>query len=331
VRLPLPEGLQLPQACRPCRLRARRSRSQACLGRPGSATRDDDGTASSPGALTSGVLAWFAFEVTMSAFRSPRAVGSSRIVRSALAAALTALLLVACGGGSGSSRSSGTTSVSPSTSAPTSTTLPPGVSVIAQVSAPLAGVFDDPSSPQPKVTFGPSWHLDDDPSKPSVPEVFLVQEQRPDWVRVLLPTRPNGSSGWIHGGDVQVSQDPYHVQVDVAAHQITVFNATQAIYRGPVADGAPDTPTPTGLYYTRVLLQTPDPQSVYGPFAYGLSAHSDALTTFDGGDAEIGIHGNNDASALGKSVSHGCIRMDNGAITMLTKILPLGTPVQINP
>jgi len=257
----------------------------------------------------------------------------ARIVRSALATGVAAVLAVACGGGGGSPRTAGTKPISPSTSspAPTTTTLPPGVSVIAQVRAPLAGVFDDPSSAQPKMTFGPTWNLDDDPSKPTVPEVFLVQEQRPGWVRVLLPIRPNGSSGWMHADDLQLAQSPYHIQVDIAAHQITAFNATQVIYQGPVAVGAPATPTPPGLYYTRVLLQTPDPASVYGPFAYGLSAHSDALTTFEGGDAEIGIHGNNDASALGKSVSHGCVRMDNGGITMLTKVLPLGTPVQINP
>ena len=251
---------------------------------------------------------------------------------SALGVLLSVVLLAAaCGGGSGSPRASTTKPAPRSTSPPTATTLPPGVSLTAQVTAPLAGVFDDPTSPQPSMSFGQSWHIDDDPSMPTVPEVFLVQEQRPGWVRVLLPTRPNGSSGWIHASDVQVSPDPYHIQVDIAAHQITVFNGTQVFYQGPVADGAPQTPTPPGLFYTRVLLQTPDPSSVYGPFAYGLSAHSDALTTFDGGDAEIGIHGNNDASALGKSVSHGCVRMDNSAITVLSKILPLGTPVQINP
>jgi lipoprotein-anchoring transpeptidase ErfK/SrfK len=78
-----------------------------------------------------------------------------------------------------------------------------------------------------------------------------------------------------------------------------------------------------------VLLQSPDPGGAYGPFAYGLSSHSDALETFAGGDAEIGIHGNNDASALGSSVSHGCIRMDNAAITDLATKLPLGTPVDV--
>ncbi|HMG28175.1 MAG TPA: hypothetical protein VKH36_15325, partial [Acidimicrobiia bacterium] len=168
-------------------------------------------------------------------------VSRSRIVRSALAAAVAAALAVACGGGGGSPRSAGTKPVRPSTStrAPSTTTLPPGVSMIAQVRAPLAGVFDDPSSTQPKMTFGPTWNLDDDPSKPTVPEVFLVQEQRPGWVRVLLPIRPNGSSGWMHADDLQLAQSPYHIQVDIAAHQITAFNATQVIYQGPVAVGAP--------------------------------------------------------------------------------------------
>ena len=60
-----------------------------------------------------------------------------------------------------------------------------------------------------------------------------------------------------------------------------------------------------------------------------MSSHSDTLDTFNGGDAEIGIHGNDDASVLGSNVTHGCIRMDNDAITKLTKSLPLGTPVEI--
>ena len=89
------------------------------------------------------------------------------------------------------------------------------------------------------------------------------------------------------------------------------------------------TPTPTGRYYLRVLIKAPDPTTVYGPYAYGLSSHSDALETFDGGDAEIGIHGNNDASVLGHDVTHGCVRMDNAAITMLSTKLPLGTPVDV--
>jgi lipoprotein-anchoring transpeptidase ErfK/SrfK len=127
-----------------------------------------------------------------------------------------------------------------------------------------------------------------------------------------------------------VTPNPFHIDVSISAHTITVTNANAVVYTGPVAVGAPDTPTPTGTFYLYVLLQAPDPSGPYGPYAYGLSSHSDALATFAGGDAEIGIHGNDDASALGQSVSHGCIRIDNAAITQLAKQLPLGTPVNVN-
>jgi lipoprotein-anchoring transpeptidase ErfK/SrfK len=163
-----------------------------------------------------------------------------------------------------------------------------------------------------------------------VPQVFLVKSLDPNgWVEVLLPVRPNGSTGWVHVTDVSLTPDPYHVVVSLGAHTVTVTKATDVVYSGPVAVGAPETPTPTGSYYLYVLLQSPDPTGPYGPFAYGLSSHSDALATFAGGDAEIGLHGNADASVLGQSVSHGCVRMDNNAITMLSSLLPLGTPVDI--
>jgi lipoprotein-anchoring transpeptidase ErfK/SrfK len=55
------------------------------------------------------------------------------------------------------------------------------------------------------------------------------------------------------------------------------------------------------------------------------------LTTFQGGDAIIGLHGTNHPELLGHDVSSGCIRMRNESITKLAGILPLGTPVTIVP
>src|SRR5439155_16589332 len=110
---------------------------------------------------------------------------------------------------------------------------------------------------------------------------------------------------------------------------ITVFDRGAVLYRGPVALGKSTTPTPMGRYYIRVLIKAPNPHTVYGPYAYGLSSHSDALSSFDGGDAEIGLHGNDNAGALGNDVTHGCIRMDNAEITKLAALLPLGTPIEI--
>jgi len=214
----------------------------------------------------------------------------------------------------------------------TTTTLPAYVSLTATAAVAHLSVFAAPNARTPARVLDNPWLAD--PSQPNtgVPQVFLVKSRRADgWVEVLLPIRPNGSSGWVHAADVTLGQVAYRVRVQLGTHRIAVFDRGAVVYTGPVADGAPSTPTPVGHYYVRVLIKAPDPNTVYGPYAYGLSSHSDVLRSFDGGDGETGIHGNNDASVLGSSVTHGCIRMDNAEITRLASILPLGTPVDIQP
>jgi lipoprotein-anchoring transpeptidase ErfK/SrfK len=251
-----------------------------------------------------------------------------------------ALVLVGCGGDSGKATLGKQAS---STTAPAVTTAPSqNLSYIATVKPAVTkvDVFDAPSDGGKARTFDNPWLYDPEVPTSKVPQVFLVKQQRPDgWVQVLLPVRPNGSTGWVKAADVTLQPNPYSIDVELGAHTITVNKGADTIYRGPIAIGAtnpplPDvgkpTPTPTGEYYLRILLQAPDPNTVYGPYAYGLSSHSDSLDEFAGGDAEIGIHGNNDASVLGTDATHGCIRMDNDAITTLAKQLPLGTPVTVN-
>lgn len=229
----------------------------------------------------------------------------------------------------------------PSESTPPST-IAKGHSRIAQANDDVTEieVFDEPDASTARNRKYPNpWLLNNEADKP-IKQVFLVERYSDDnqWLHVILPERPNGTTGWVRASDFTVTDNPWSIHVSLADHKITVREGTKVFYEGDVAIGSkeplPDsggepTPTPTGVYYIRVLLENTDPSSVYGPYAYGLSAHSETLETFSGGDAEIGIHGNNDASVLGKSVTHGCIRMDNDKITELSKILPLGTPVII--
>ena len=51
-----------------------------------------------------------------------------------------------------------------------------------------------------------------------------------------------------------------------------------------------------------------------GPYIIALTAHSRVLKTFAGGDGTIGIHGWPDSGALGKAVSHGCVRMSRTGV-----------------
>jgi hypothetical protein len=76
-------------------------------------------------------------------------------------------------------------------------------------------------------------------------------------------------------------------------------------------------------------LRPPDPRGFYGPYALGLSAYSPVYTSFAGGDGQVGIHGTDNPGAIGRDVSHGCIRVANAAVARLARRLPLGTPVVI--
>src|SRR4051812_9973186 len=47
--------------------------------------------------------------------------------------------------------------------------------------------------------------------------VLLATAHSGDWLKVLLPIRPNGSSGWVPASSVQLTWDPYRVVVDLSA------------------------------------------------------------------------------------------------------------------
>lgn len=162
--------------------------------------------------------------------------------------------------------------------------------------------------------------------------VFVVDEQRPDWLLVQLPVRPNGSTGWIRAVDVSLSQHSFAIAIDITTHELVLRNGTEVVLTAPVGVGTQDTPTPGGRYYLKELLQPPTPDGVYGVYAYGLSGFSNVLTSFAGGDGVIGIHGTNAPELVGTDVSSGCLRLTNDVITRMVEEvgLPLGTPVSIS-
>lgn len=161
------------------------------------------------------------------------------------------------------------------------------------------------------------------------PLTFLVQENTSGWVRVLLPVRPNQSQGWVRASDVSLRRVDYRMTVSTRRHELTVYEKGRVVLRAPVGLGAGTTPTPGGVFYLKELLKPSNPKGAYGPYAFGLSGYSPVLYDFGGGQGELGIHGTNDPKSLGRSVSHGCIRVRNDVITKLAKLLPLGVPVQI--
>jgi lipoprotein-anchoring transpeptidase ErfK/SrfK len=158
---------------------------------------------------------------------------------------------------------------------------------------------------------------------------LLVLDGRDGWLEVLLPLRPNGTTGWVREDAGTLRTTKFRIDVDLAARQLTLFDGDTEVFRSDIAVGAPDTPTPTGLFSVTDLVATDDPDGPYGPKAAGLSGHSKELTEFAGGDGQVGIHGTNDPASIGQAVSHGCIRLPNDIAAELVHRVPLGTPVTV--
>ena len=148
------------------------------------------------------------------------------------------------------------------------------------------------------------------------------------WVKALLPVRPNGTTAFLRTDDLEIVGTDFRILVDRQHFRLTVFENNDVVMSTPVGIGTGATPTPVGNFYLTSLVEPPTNTSVYGSYAYGLSAFSEQLTDWVGGGV-IGLHGTNDPTSVGREVSAGCIRMRNEDIERLVPMLPLGTPIEI--
>lgn len=158
---------------------------------------------------------------------------------------------------------------------------------------------------------------------------FLVLAERGHYLEVLLPERPNGSTGWVRATDIEVQPIEHELRIDLASRTLRWSDRGDVVLETSIAVGSRQYPTPPGRFFVTDLLDTQEGGGAYGPYAIGLSGHSDVLTEFGGGDGQIGIHGTNDPSSIGRAVSHGCIRVPNDVIIRLATTIPVGTPVTI--
>lgn len=271
---------------------------------------------------------------------SGRSVPSGAI-RLAGVALMAALALGACGtSGRPSLQAASSTTVGQHLQ--TQTTPPPttcatlnfGQSLVATASQPGAlAIYTNAGDAAPSQTMNNPYLINNNPKAP-VPLTFLVKDfpaaQDCKWLSVYLPIRPDGSTGWVKASDVTTAPNSWRLEADLAEFTLKVFKDGQQVDTIKIGVAKSNTPTPGGVYYLTELIKTPNPNGDYGPYAYGLSGYSNALTSFNGGPGQLGLHGTNEPQLIGTQVSHGCIRMNNADITRLAGELPLGTPIQIN-
>ncbi len=191
------------------------------------------------------------------------------------------------------------------------------------------GVYKQPGGAAAEKTIAP-WIAST--GNPVVLDVVerVVDQTGAGWLRVLLPTRPNGSTGWIREANTVVSVDPTRVIISLKRHTLSVYRKGHLIKRLGVALGAPATPTPKGRFAIYQKVREPY-ISPLGPWALHLTAHSNVLFEFAGGPGRVAIHGARGAlwAEAGTNPSHGCIRVPDPGITKIAPLVRPGTPVDI--
>jgi lipoprotein-anchoring transpeptidase ErfK/SrfK len=149
------------------------------------------------------------------------------------------------------------------------------------------------------------------------------------WLKVMLPGRPNGLTGWIKQGGTSERITPWRIVVSLPARRVSVYFDGRLRRSFSAVIGKPSTPTPTGNFFVQetVIL---GPHLLGGPLALALSARSNALSEFDGGPGQIAIHGRDLlGGTLGQAQSHGCMRLATASIQWLAAHIGPGVPVTI--
>ena len=149
----------------------------------------------------------------------------------------------------------------------------------------------------------------------------VAGEPGQSWLRVLLPTRPNGASGWIPR-DEAASRNPVEGG-GFAGRPARVRDPPGRLVRSfPVVVARPGYPHPDRPIRGCRAHPAAQPDQFYGSWMLTLTAHSTVLNTFAGGDGRVALHGRGGSSLsvpVGTASSHGCVRMRNGDIDWLAR------------
>jgi hypothetical protein len=166
------------------------------------------------------------------------------------------------------------------------------------------------------------------------PEVYLLlstltDEHGREWVRIRIPGRPNGRTGWVSRaalGEFHVTH--WLVEIVLRARRLRAYDDGKLRFSAPVGVGKPSTPTPRGRFWIREIFKLSDRSNPYWPYAIGTADYS-TLTDWPGGGV-VGIHGDlGEPKLIPGAPSHGCVRMRDHDLMRLVPKLSVGAPVHI--
>lgn len=138
------------------------------------------------------------------------------------------------------------------------------------------------------------------------------------------------------GQIVEIPRAPIRLEISRSAHQVKLCRGDRAIKIYPVAVGRTGWKTPLGQFEVFQMLRDPawkhpltgevfpagDPGNELGHYWIGFATE---------GKNFVGFHGTPHPDTVGKSLSHGCIRMYDKDIETLFREVSVGTVVSVLP
>lgn len=127
-------------------------------------------------------------------------------------------------------------------------------------------------------------------------------------------------------------QEEHVLIVNKATHEVSLFQSGEELFTASAAIGKTDELTPEGTftivvkakepYYRKKDIPGGDPNNPLGSRWIGFNAR--------GTDGRMyGVHGTNNPSSVGKSVSAGCIRLTNEKVNELFDLVEQGSDIVI--
>lgn len=153
-----------------------------------------------------------------------------------------------------------------------------------------------------------------------------------EWAEVLLPVRPQGTTGWVETDQFEWRFHDKTVHVFLEDTTLLVANALGPIWEAPVVIGRPATPVPTGKTYVDEVLTDAGP--IRGPYLFSLAMFSEATNSIAGGLPKISIHGSRNPHYLGTAQNGGATQLSFADAELMHALLGpnvAGTPTTIWP
>ncbi len=138
-------------------------------------------------------------------------------------------------------------------------------------------------------------------------------------------------------GPAVIASTAGRIVVKLHLHRVFFMREGKVVFSAPIAIGRPGFETPVGHWAITAKIENPTWVPPNSPWAAGLEAIPPGVANplgsrWIGTSApNIGFHATNEPSSVGRTASHGCMRMYDADVKKLFSLVKVGMPVDIEP